>query len=473
MLNNQCLSEDSSNPPATSALTRLTLWRDLFMLHDDLLNVLIGAIGYWKDPLEGEREVIFFITYLIAKSHENENGPNATNAHWNADLNSIKQSLYNLSRSGGTLDPLFPTAYLTVRYSKQLNKMIMACDLTYKGKIYIYKKRGYIHDVTAELVYENDKFNWINSTTRPEHEYNPFDYVNKKGALLGGYVVTTRPTGEVEAEFFEAKYLWDILSLSKSPKILTKWQTKMLKKTILNQASKSWSYYQPEENAETLESPEESICDGVINYDVFTMTKQSDLTKNALIYAGTLFSERDNEVTSILSSLMIKLDIDDKLNALPAFSKLAMYLALCKYNLSVDDFHKEAYLSTQNYGMLKLLNVSVMYKGLRAIAFNGKLKTTKEVPNKIDFKLVHKNDVFTFNGSDKRPDFSVDVTKPRGEMIGGYVVVTRGENYKCVCISREVLVTVASCAYTKAVQKRWPRQYFEVKLLRQTFEEWV
>ncbi|KJG37711.1 hypothetical protein UA32_12170 [Photobacterium angustum] len=469
---NSALSPQPIEPP-----TRFSLWKDLFLLNDALLNVCIDAINFWKNKNEGEKEVIFFIYHIISKSYENDNGPNSRDALLNADLDSIKQSLYNLAISGGTLDPLFPTAYLTVRYNKNLNKMVMSSDLTYKGKIFIYKKRGYIHDVTAHLVYENEQFEWQGASESPKHTYNPFELNKNKGALVGGYVVTKRPSGEIESEFFEAKFLWDILSLSKSPKVISKWQSKMLIKTMLNQSSKSWPYYQPQKiNSNSLgeQKKEDVNDDGLLAaHQCIDSSGQSELTKNGLNYIVRSLLDDSYDVTSLLNTFLIKLDLDHKLNALPAFSKLVVFLALSKYKLSLDNFSQEAFLSSQKFGALTLLNVSIMYKGMRSIAFNGVLKTTKVTPDKIEFKLVHKNDHFKFNGHDKKPDFSVNVTESRGAMIGGYVIVNRGDDSQCICISREVLATVASCAYSKTLQERWPRQYFEVKLLRQTFQEWI
>lgn len=458
-------SISSTRSPNPKAL--FDLFKQLFCLNDELTSLLIDSISLWDSSEIGTQEVIFFAHHIIAESHGNDNGYNAKNAMVNADTLSIKQCLYILAKSGCSLDPIYPTAYTQVRYDKNLNKMVMSLDLNYKGKIAYYKRNGYIKDCLANLVFTNDEFEWKGNDAQPNHNYDPFLSLKQRGSLVGGYGLTERPDGSVEAEFIDAKLLWESLALSKSPSLIEKWQEKMLLKTVFNQISKTWAYYQAE-SVEPIKHTKFYSSD-----DFELTTNQSDLTVNALKAAIKLVPVTDFDVGSLLLNFLCTLDNDFQLNSLPAFSKLTAFLALAKYGLSIDRFSHEAFLSPLRFGQVKLLNVSVMYKGFRKIAFSGVMKTTLATPDKIEFRLVHENDVFEYNGHKDKPKFSTDVTKSRGKMIGGYVVIYRGDDHRCCCVSRETLINVASCARAKGIQNKWPRQYFEVKLLRQTFSHWI
>lgn len=453
----------------TDKLTRL--WKGLFLLSDQLIDTAVESITFFDDQVQGEREVLFFLNHLLVESHNCEGGLTSCFAPINSDPNSIRQAIYDLAISGGTVDPLFPTGYTQVRFDKMSGKYLLSFQLTYRGRLHAAKRSGLLKDYIAKLVYRKDKFEWRGNKQQPMHHYSPFD--SARGAILGGYCVTVRPNGDVDSRYYELSELKQILELSDQD-IVNQWHEKMLLKTMINQTSKLWPYY--------VANPEDVIVDAKLERttgnresvdDFLAVAPVGDYLTHALCYGMSLIGNKQRAAKTFKEYVMA-LSSDHKLmEETPVFSKLVAFLALSKYQLSMNKMAQSVYLAPYKAGAINTVHIGIMYKGLREIAFNGVLKTTLEPPHQIEYELVYANDTVLYKGSYTIPDHAIDHKKPRGAIVGGYVIIHRESCTKVVYVDKSTLDRVAACAKSTKVQKTWSKQYAEKSVLRQSFYQWI
>lgn len=149
------------------------------------------------------------------------------------DPGSLQAAILNVASIGISLNPASSHAYLVPRSGK------ICLDISYRGMVYLATDAGAIKWAKAELVYENDEFEWRGPSDRPLHKADPF--AEDRGALKGGYVIAKMPDGEVMIETMSAAEIDKVRATSSAANGPWKtWFEEMAKKTLIKRAYKSW-----------------------------------------------------------------------------------------------------------------------------------------------------------------------------------------------------------------------------------------
>lgn len=154
----------------------------------------------------------------------------------NSNPKSLKFALRNVSMVGLTLSPSLGLAYLVPR------KGAICLDISYKGMITMLYKFGAVRNLSAELVYENDQFEYSPSEINPvKHKADPFS--SNRGNVVGGYAKAVLSNGELLYAVMSIAELDGIMSRSESFKSgSSPWKTdkpEMYKKTLIRRLFKT------------------------------------------------------------------------------------------------------------------------------------------------------------------------------------------------------------------------------------------
>jgi len=152
----------------------------------------------------------------------------------------LKNAILNVAAIGLTLNPAHARAYLVPRDGK------VCLDISYKGLIYLAVSSGSIKWAQAEVVYENDEFEFLGVGAKPYHKSNPF---GDRGAWLGVYVVAKTKDDEflttimAKDEIFRIRDRtsgWKKHQKDGSYSIWASDEIEMSKKTVVKRAHKTW-----------------------------------------------------------------------------------------------------------------------------------------------------------------------------------------------------------------------------------------
>lgn len=170
--------------------------------------------------------------------------------------NSLLAAVVNVANIGLTLNPAAQQAYLIARYNKALNGFEAQLMPGYRGFLHLLVSSGGVKHVIANLVYEQDEFEF-----EPTNEARPVrhkPYLRKdKGELIGGYAVATMPDGSRIAEWMPIEDINEIRNSSDSYKravekgFSSPWiqhYTEMCRKTLIRRIQK----YLPTTNGESV-----------------------------------------------------------------------------------------------------------------------------------------------------------------------------------------------------------------------------
>lgn len=149
--------------------------------------------------------------------------------------NSLQGAILNVAAIGISLNPATAHAYLVPRDGA------ICLDISFKGLVKLATDCGAIKYAKAELVYENDSFEWCGPTTPPMHRADPF---GERGGIKGGYCIAKMPDGEYMVEVMPVDEINKVRDTSKAFKAgkgpWVDWYAEMAKKTIIKRAYKSW-----------------------------------------------------------------------------------------------------------------------------------------------------------------------------------------------------------------------------------------
>jgi recombination protein RecT len=149
---------------------------------------------------------------------------------------SLQAAILNVASIGITLNPATQHAYLVPRDGQ------ICLDISFRGLVYLATDAGAIKWARAELVYENDDFEWRGPNEVPLHKADPFS--EERGEMRGGYVIAKMPDGDVMVETMSAAEINKVRDTSKAFKKgggpWIDWPEEMAKKTIIKRAYKSW-----------------------------------------------------------------------------------------------------------------------------------------------------------------------------------------------------------------------------------------
>lgn len=151
---------------------------------------------------------------------------------------SLRNAFLNVAGMGLTLNPAMKLAYLVPRDGR-------AClDISYIGLLHVATESGSIMAAKAEVVRENDYFEYHNGLRAPTHQFNPFTPDDERGKIVGVYCLTLLANGATLVESMNLEMLDKIKKASKgshkagSP--WNEWYEEMCKKAVIKRAYKSW-----------------------------------------------------------------------------------------------------------------------------------------------------------------------------------------------------------------------------------------
>ena len=157
------------------------------------------------------------------------------------DQDSLKRAIINVAAIGLTLSPVSKLAYLVPRDRK------VCLDISYRGYIQLAVDVGSVKWVKAEIVKENDFFEYQGMGLEPIHRFNPFV---DRGKTIGSYCVAKTHDNEFIVEMMPIDEIFSIRNRSSAWQAYEKdaskrnpWVTdesEMIKKTIIKRAYKSW-----------------------------------------------------------------------------------------------------------------------------------------------------------------------------------------------------------------------------------------
>ena len=153
----------------------------------------------------------------------------------------LVDSVINIASIGLSLNPATQYAYLVPRDG------ICCLDISYKGLIKLATDSGSIIWAKADLVYEEDEFQYNGPSEKPTHKANVF---KDRGEFVGVYCIAKTHDGDYLTETMIAKDIYDIRNKSMA---FIAYQNKkakqcpwvdffgeMTKKTVIKRASKTW-----------------------------------------------------------------------------------------------------------------------------------------------------------------------------------------------------------------------------------------
>lgn len=181
----------------------------------------------------------------FARQQLMKNGFTLDVARQNPD--SLYTAISNVAAIGISLNPAMAFAYLVPR--KVNNQQSICLDISYRGLIKLATDTGIIKAMKAELVYENDKFEYHGFHQAPDFAADPF---GDRGELRGVYAMALLADGNVLVETMKIEDVNEIRDDSEAYKkaverggwhfennVWVKYYTEMVKKTVIKRAYKT------------------------------------------------------------------------------------------------------------------------------------------------------------------------------------------------------------------------------------------
>lgn len=467
------MSVQSTKQESSESNSELDIWKAFFPASEVFIKTVLDCARYWEDQNKGLRELFFFLCEATADSYRSEHGFNDPKAPLNVDLNSVRQSLYALASTQATFDPLMKTAYFTVRFDAQTGNYNMAVDLTYKGKVHLAKINGLIKTVRPSLVCKRDMFTFKGKNEVPMHVYPKLASIKERGGVIGAYCLTTRPNGETIVNYVNQSELEQLQSYSNHQELYIQWPAKMALKSAVNQAERDW-YTAPISPIEQTEAPLRRLVNTKESLKPFLKLcdNQDQLQKlsKVVAYAMTFFPDQRSAQEEGENMLMLLTSQPELLKCKP-FSIAKSLMACAKYGVSLSKTRELTYLTVLKE-KVHTAEIDLMYQGMRDIAFSGITNTSQKKVTKLDVELVFSTDKVTFEANTQIPHVLEQNLEDRGQLLGGFVVVTRDIDFEVNFVSVETMDKVASCSRSN-VKSTWPKHYARKTLLRQTFSSWL
>lgn len=217
-------------------------------------NELIATIAAAKDqfvgiveanpntPVEWKREANFAMQQMYKNPHSLSVAMN--------NKVSLRDAIIQVAAVGITLNPAHQYAYL-VPMDKEITLFI-----SYRGLIKVATDTGSIKWARADVVYQNDTFNYYGPAREPEHICNPF---SDRGEPIGVYCIAKTADNDILCDVMSEEEIQKIKSKSKSatgnkPQYSpwNQWPDEMRKKAIIKRASKTWPKTERHEQLDTV-----------------------------------------------------------------------------------------------------------------------------------------------------------------------------------------------------------------------------
>ena len=149
----------------------------------------------------------------------------------------LQDAVINVAAVGLTLNPASGYAYLVPEYSKQVKRNVCQLRISFKGLIKLATDTGAISWVKAEVVKDQDTFEYRGPCNMPLHHMNPFA---PRGETVGAYCVAKTKEGELLVDVVSRPELDHIKSCAKTAAVWDNWFDEMAKKAIIKRAAKQW-----------------------------------------------------------------------------------------------------------------------------------------------------------------------------------------------------------------------------------------
>lgn len=157
----------------------------------------------------------------------------------NQNPTSVKLAMYNAASTGLTLNPANGYAYLVPR------DRAIKLDISYKGLIKIATDTGSVEWARAEVVHENDMFEYNGPAEKPLHKCKPF--AGERGEIVGVYCIAKVASGDVLTEIMDRAEVEKVRNKSdawvkKKAGPWAEWFSEMCRKAVIKRAQKTWPY---------------------------------------------------------------------------------------------------------------------------------------------------------------------------------------------------------------------------------------
>lgn len=198
------------------------------------------ALQQWADILYGvEEEFNRIATIDNAVSFEKEvkfalQALERNDKLRETSTSSVINSFYNVAAVGLTLNPTMKYAYLVPRDSQ------CWLDISAIGLLKLATDTGSVAAAKAEIVYQNDEFEYNGPFAKPRHTFNPFDR-SARGEPVGVYVLAKLANGIDMVETLDMVEINKIKSKSKAKSgPWQEWFEEMIRKAGIKRAYKAW-----------------------------------------------------------------------------------------------------------------------------------------------------------------------------------------------------------------------------------------
>ena len=182
-------------------------------------------------PINYDRECIFAMQALMKTEFAMKVA--------NQNPQSVHLAMINVGSTGLTLNPANGYAYLVPRDGQ------IVLDISYKGLIKIATDSGAIAWARADIVHEQDRFEYHGPARVPDHTADPFS--KDRGGIVGCYCIAKTKDGDILTEVMPIAELEKIRDKSmawakKKSGPWKDWFEQMAKKAVIKRASKTWPY---------------------------------------------------------------------------------------------------------------------------------------------------------------------------------------------------------------------------------------
>ena len=154
----------------------------------------------------------------------------------------IQSAIKNVASVGLSLNPAYAFAYLVPEAKKSGSEWVQECQLriSFQGLIKLATDSGSIKVVKAEIVRENDVFEYKGPMTEPKHTISTPFKPSERGNPIGVYCIAITNEDRPLVDLMPWDEVLKIKSKAKTQTVWDTWTEEMAKKAIIKRASKQW-----------------------------------------------------------------------------------------------------------------------------------------------------------------------------------------------------------------------------------------
>ena len=155
---------------------------------------------------------------------------------------SVESAIKNVAAVGLSLNPAYGFAYLIPESQKRGTEWIQECQLriSFTGLIKLATDSGSIKVVKAEIVRENDVFEYRGPMQEPTHTIKTPFKPDERGAPVGVYCIAITHEDRALVDLIPWDEVMTIKSKAKTQGVWNDWPEEMAKKAVIKRASKQW-----------------------------------------------------------------------------------------------------------------------------------------------------------------------------------------------------------------------------------------